>query len=144
MKTPTKYILIFLAAVVPLTVQAQEFSADMVTHDSSGRIFRGKLYRSATMIRAGADAASSNDGDPTFVVVDIPKQVSNTVMPNRKAIMVAHGMAAVNKAGIALPVNENPCTPTSGGPPSTRTSCRNLGESEELSTQRGQGDACAG
>jgi hypothetical protein len=104
----TKYILIFLAAVVPLTVQAQEFSADTVTHDLSGRIFRGKLYRGATMIRAGADAAPSKDGDPTFIIVDIPKQVSNTVMPNRKAIMVAHGMAALNKAGIALPVNEKP------------------------------------
>jgi hypothetical protein len=124
----TKYIATFIAAVVSLTAQAQEFSADTVTHDSSGRIFRTKLYRSATMIRAGADAASSNDGDPTFIIVDIPKQVSNTVMPNRKAIMAAHGMAALNKAGIALPINENPCTPTSGGPPSTRTSCRNLGE----------------
>jgi hypothetical protein len=80
------------------------------------------------MIRAGADAASSNDGDPTFIIVDIPKQFNNTVIPNRKGIIVAHGMAQLNKAGIALPVNENPCTPTSGGPPSTRTSCRNLGE----------------
>ena len=123
----TTYITIFIAAVVSLTAQAQEFSADTVTHDSSGRILRGKLYRSATMIRAGADAASSN-GDPTFTIVDIPKQVSNTVIPNRKGIMVAHGMAALNKVGIALPVNENPCTPTSGGSPSTRTSCRNLGE----------------
>ena len=124
----TKYITIFIAAVVSLTVQAQEFSADTVTHDSSGKIFRGKVYRSATMIRAGADAASSNDGDPTFIIVDIPKQVSNTVIPNRKAIMVAHGTAALNKAGIALPINENPCMPTSGSPPSTRTSCKNLGE----------------
>jgi hypothetical protein len=58
----------------------------------------------------------SNGGDPTFIIVDIPKQVSNTDIPNRKGIMVvAHGMAALNKAGIALPVNENPCTPTSGG-----------------------------
>jgi len=80
------------------------------------------------MIRAGADATPSNDGDPTFIIVDIPKQVSNTVMPNRKAIMVAHGMAALNKAGIALPANENLCTPTNAGPDPTRTSCKNLGE----------------
>jgi hypothetical protein len=39
----TKYITIFIAAVVSLTAQAQGFSADTVTHDSSGRIFRGKL-----------------------------------------------------------------------------------------------------
>jgi hypothetical protein len=83
----TKPITIFIAAAVSLTAQAQEFSADTVAHDSSGGIFRGKLYRSATMIRA--DAASSNDGDPTFIIVDIPKQVSNTVIPNRKGIMVA-------------------------------------------------------
>jgi hypothetical protein len=30
----TKYIAIFIAAVVSLTVQAQEFSADTITHDS--------------------------------------------------------------------------------------------------------------
>ncbi len=70
----TKYIAIFIAALVSLTAQAQEFSADTVTPDSPGRIFRGKLYRSATMIRAGADATPSKDGDPTFIISTFPSR----------------------------------------------------------------------
>jgi hypothetical protein len=129
MKAHIKYIVAFLAAMLtPLAVQAQEFSADTVTHDASGKTFRGKLYRNATMIRAEGDAASSRGGDPMLVIVDIAKQVSYSIVPSSKTIMVAHGLGALNKVGIALPVNENPCTFIRGGPPPAGTSCQKLGE----------------
>lgn len=126
MKTQAKYIVAFLAAVMPFSVQAQEFSADTVTHDSSGRIYRGKVYRSATMIRA--ESAGANPNGATIVIVDIAKQISNTLAPNQKMNMVAHGLGALNKVGIALPVNENPCTSRRGGPPPSGTGCKKLGE----------------
>jgi len=119
-------ISLLIAAGLPFAVQAQEFSADTVTHDSSGKIYRGKVFRSATMIRA--ESAGADPNRATIVIVDISKQTSNTLVPNQKMNMVAHGLGALNKVGIALPVNENPCTSIRGGPPPASTGCKKLGE----------------
>jgi hypothetical protein len=128
MKTQTKYIVAFLAAVLPFSGHAQEFSADTVTHDSSGKTYRGKIYRSATMIRAESATPGVNPNGATIVIVDIAKQIGNTIAPNQKMTMVSHGLGALNTVGIALPVNENPCTSIRGGPPPTGTACKKLGE----------------
>jgi hypothetical protein len=119
---------LLITAVLPFAVRAQEFAADTVTHDSSGKIYRGKVYRSATMIRAESATPGANPNGATIVIVDIARQTSNTLAPNQKMNMVAHGLGALNKVGIALPVNENPCTSVRGGPPPAGTGCKKLGE----------------
>lgn len=121
-------ITLLIAAGLPFAVQAQEFSADTVTHDSSGKIYRGKVYRSATMIRAESATPGANRNGTTIVIVDIANEISNTLVPNQKMTMVSHGLGALNKVGIALPVDENPCTSVRGGPPPAGTGCKKLGE----------------
>jgi len=129
MKKHSKYAVAFLAvALAPFVVQAQEFSADVVTHDQSGKTIRGKGYRGATMVRAESATPGAGANGSTFVIVDTAKQLAYTIVPTQKMIMVVHGLAALNKAGILLPVNENPCTPIRGGPAPAGTSCKKLGE----------------
>jgi hypothetical protein len=131
MKANAAYLVsIIVLALAPLAAPAQEFSADLVTHDtSSGRTTRGKVYRGASMIRAEATPQSGNATDPgVFLIVDVAQQKSYTIVSSRKAIMVAHGRAALNKASIALPFNENPCVPSDGGTLPSGSSCKELGE----------------
>jgi hypothetical protein len=132
MKATTKYVhLLPLLAVVlaPLSASAQEFSADEITHDSAGNVERSRVYRTATMIRAEATASPGNSADPEFLlIVDVAKQTSYSIISSRKAILVSHGKAALNKASIALPVNANPCMPITGDPPAANTACKKLSE----------------
>jgi hypothetical protein len=128
MKKHTRYLVAFPAALLaPLAMHAQEYSADALSYDSSGKVIRGQVYRGATMIRAESTPGAGPSRE-SFVIVDTAKQVSYTIVPSQKMIIVAHGLAALNKVGIALPVNENPCTSVRGGPAPTGTACKQLGE----------------
>jgi len=62
-----------------------------------------------------------------FLIVDTAKQLSYTIVPSQKMIMVAHGLGALNKVGIALTVDENPGNSTPGGRAPAGTSCKKLG-----------------
>lgn len=130
MKSQTIGIVAILAAVVsPLAAKAQDFSADSVTRDASGHTFRGKIYRSGSMVRAESTAPGQAPNDRAIVViVDTGKQISYTLVPSQKLMMVAHGLGALNKVGIALPINENPCTSMAGGPAPKGASCKKLDE----------------
>jgi hypothetical protein len=129
MKIRNTWILwLVMGTFLPVSAVAQEFSADTISYDSSGKIIRGKVYRGATMIRAESAMPAAGPNRQTFLIVDTAKQVSYTIVPSQKMIMVAHGLGALNKAGIALPVNENPCNSIRGGPAPAGTACKKLGE----------------
>lgn len=128
MKPQIVYMVAFLAALSSGLAMAQDFSADAVTQDASGHIFRGKIYRNGNMIRAESTAPGPAAQRTTIVIVDTVKQTSYTMVSNEKVMLVAHGLGALDKVGIALPVNENPCTSVRGNPASAAASCKKLGE----------------
>ena len=129
MKSQTIGIVAILAGIVsPLAAKAQDFSADSVTRDASGHTFRGKIYRGGTMVRAESAAPGQAPNRATVVIVDTAKQISYTLVPGQKLMMVAHGLGALNKVGIALPINENPCSSMAGAPAPKGASCKKLGE----------------
>jgi hypothetical protein len=129
-RVPSCSVLVLVAAMATMPADfaqqpAREFSADTVTHDSAGKVTRGKLYRGTSMIRTESVDSQAGPDSAAFGIVDLAQQISYTVIPGRKMIMVRHGKAALGNLGIMLPVGDNPCT-SQGVAPSDVT-CKNLG-----------------
>jgi hypothetical protein len=68
---------------------AQEFSADRVIHDPTGRMIKSKVYMGQGKMRQEdrEDTAGTNPNSDSIVIMDLARQVSYVLTPAKKSYM---------------------------------------------------------
>lgn len=126
MNTHIKYLAALLIVMLAPLARAQNFSADSITHTTSGKIYRGKLYRANNMVRAETFIPTTSS-DAVVLIVDLDKQVGYTISAREKSYIVGRGRSELHKVGLAVPAGMDPCTPTDASP-EKHFSCKRVGE----------------
>jgi hypothetical protein len=121
-------VILFSALWLASSTRAQEFSADVVSRDPTGRVSSGKLYRGANKIRfESAMPAQGNPDAGGRVIVDLAQKVSYGVLPGRQMIMVIRGKRSFEQVKKFFPASDDPCRPLDEPAPPD-ASCKKLGD----------------
>jgi len=89
---------------------AQEFSADVVVHDSTGRILKSKMYMGHGKVRVEdrEDSAGMNPNDSSIVILDLARRVGYVLIPAKKTY-TEQTSARLRQSFAEFQVSGDPC-----------------------------------
>lgn len=88
---------------------AQEFSADVISHEAGGKISKSKLYRAATKERFDSTVERAGRTFGTYMIVDLRDKLIYLVEPEKKRILVNHILQMTGKTSGNSRPSANPC-----------------------------------
>lgn len=99
--------MILIGAVLTVTAQAQDFSADMVVSGPSGKVSDGKFYHTATKDRFDSTITLPAIGKQparvkeTHMIIDHDQKLIFHLDPQKKVILVNYAMQMADNAGFS-------------------------------------------
>ena len=106
----TGYVVMGVASLfLPSIPQAQELTADVVIHKTSGTEARGKLYRGKDAVRLEPPEEGKGTVKGGIVIYDLARQATYFLNQQMKAYTERPGSATGGPVSLFVPQKDNPC-----------------------------------
>jgi hypothetical protein len=105
-KSANHLAMVVVLLSLPVVLQAQELSADVVTQRANGTVERGKLYKGRAAVRLELSAGTQAPNG--VIIYDLNRQVGYSLTPAMKVYVERPGLAA-GPVSMFVPQKGNPC-----------------------------------